>query len=202
MFETSNVVHSESRSDKAKTAVLEYLDEHGKVRATELKKEVCDKRGICSEKIFYRCLSELVESRRIIKNEQNRGNVSYFRPSWAVYENSVNAARTKQAAVTVKILTEVGRHENEAIQLHFLKMAFSNIIDTYATVTLIAQQLGKARTSPVIDNTLKNTIPELLEMFSIALEKCGKNKSRILSSLIDYHFVDKKVLEDRLDLKE
>ena len=202
MFDTSNVVHSEPRSDKAKAAVLEYLDEHGQVRATELKKEVCDKRGICSEKIFYRCLSELVESRRIIKNEQNRGNVSYFRPSWAVYENSVNAARTKQATATVKILTEVGRHENEVIQLTLLKMAFSNIIDTYATMTLMTQQLGKGSTSAVITNVLKNTIPELLEMFSNALEKCGKNRSRILSNLIDYHFVDMKVLEDRPDFKK
>jgi hypothetical protein len=202
MFDTSNVVHSEPRSDKAKAAVLEYLDEHGRVRATELKKEVCDKRGICSEKIFYRCLSELVESRRIIKNEQNRGNVSYYRPSWAVYENSVNAARTKQAAATVKILTEVGRHENEVIQLTLLKMAFSNIIDTYATMTLMTQQLGKGSTSAVITNVLKNTIPELLEMFSNALEKCGKNRSRILSNLIDYHFVDMKVLEDRPDFKK
>jgi len=78
MFDDSDVVHSESGSDKAKRAISEYLDEYEQVRATELKKEVCDERGICSEKIFYRCLSELVKSKRIIKNEQNRGNVSYF----------------------------------------------------------------------------------------------------------------------------
>ena len=203
MFETSNVVHSESRSDKTKTVILEYLDERGQVRATELKKEVCDKRGICSEKIFYRCLSELVESKRIIKNEQNRGNVSYFIPSWADYENMVNTVRTKQATATVKILTEAGRHENEVIQINLLKMAFLNIIDTYASMTLMTLKVGKAKTSAVITNMLEETIPDLLERFEVTLEKCGKNRSRILSSLIDSQ--DRRrawTLEDHPDFKK
>ena len=70
--------HSEPRSKQAKRAILEYLEEREKVRATELKKEVCDHAlpRICSEKIFYRCLSELVESKLIIRNERNRGNVT------------------------------------------------------------------------------------------------------------------------------
>jgi len=186
MFDDSDVVHSESRSDKAKRAISEYLDEYGQVRATELKKEVCDERGICSEKIFYRCLFELVKSKRIIKNEQNRGNVSYYKPDWGVYENMINTDVIKQGTSTIRILAEVGRHENEVMQLTLLKMAFSNIMGMYASMTLITQQPSKAKTSAVITSTLKNTIPELLEMFSIALEKCGKNRSRILSSLMDY----------------
>jgi len=186
MFDDSNIVHLESRSDKAKRAISEYLEEYGRVRATELKKEVCDERGICSEKIFYRCLSELVKSKRIIKNERNRGNVSYYKPDWGVYENMINIDVIKQGTSTVRILAEVGRHENEVMQLTLLKMAFDNIMGMYASMTLITQQPGKAKTSAIITSTLKNTIPELLEMFSIALEKCGKNRSRILSSLMDY----------------
>ena len=42
MFDDSDVVRSESGSDKAKRAISEYLDEYEQVRATELKKEVCD----------------------------------------------------------------------------------------------------------------------------------------------------------------
>ena len=203
MFDDSDVVHSESRTNKAKRAISEYLDEYGQVRATELKKEVCDKRGICSEKIFYRCLSELVESKRIIKNEHNRGNVSYFIPSWADYENMVNTVRTKQATATVKILDAVGRQENELIQVALLRMAFLNIIGTYASMTLMTLKVGKAKTSPVITNTLEETIPELLERFEVTLEKCGKNRSRILSSLIDSQ--DRRrgwTLEDHPDIKK
>ena len=190
MFVKSDEVHSEPRSKKAKRAILEYLEERKKVRATELKKEVCDHvlplSRICSKKIFYRCLSELVKSKRIIKNERNRGNVSYYKPDWTVYENMINTDVIKQGTSTVRILAEVGRHENEVMQLTLLKMAFGNIMGMYASITLIAQQPDKAKTSAVITSTLKNTIPELLEMFSIALEKCGKNRSRVLSSLMDY----------------
>jgi hypothetical protein len=98
----------------------------------------------------------------------------------------INTDVIKQGTSTVRILAEVGRHENEVMQLTLLKMAFSNIMGMYASMTLITQQPNKAKTSAVITSTLKNTIPELLEMFSIALEKCGKNRSRILSSLMDY----------------
>ena len=52
MFDDSDVVHSESRSDKAKRAISEYLDEYEQVRATELKKEVCDEREFVQRKYF------------------------------------------------------------------------------------------------------------------------------------------------------
>ena len=182
MFEASNVVHSESRSNKAKRVILEYLDEYKEVRATKLKKEVCDEQGVCSEKIFYRCLSELVESKLIIKNEQNRGNVSYFRPSWAEYENRVDALRTSQAATTIKILNEAGSVESLGWQFMLFKAAFSNIIDMYAGL-MLGKMLQK-KTSAVITNTLEMTIPELVKIFEDKLEKCGKNKFTLLSSLI------------------
>ena len=201
MFEASNVVHSESRSNKAKRVILEYLDEYKEVRATKLKKEVCDVQGVCSEKIFYRCLSELVESKRIIKNERNRGNVSYFRPSWVEYENRVDALRTSQAATTIKILNEAGSVESLGWQFMLFKAAFSNIIDMYAGL-MLGKMLQK-KTSAVITNTLEMTIPELVKIFEDKLEKCGKNRSRILSSLIDSQ--DRRrgwTLEDHPDIKK
>ena len=184
MFEASNVVHSESRSNKAKRVILEYLDEYKEVRATKLKKEVCDEQGVCSEKIFYRCLSELVESKLIIRNERNRGNVTYSNRGWVDYEDRVATDKIRQATTVVKLLAKVKPQQTGGMNLFLLETAFINIIDMYAGLAL-GKMLQK-KTSAETTNILETTIPELLERFESTLEKCGKNKSALLSSLISY----------------
>ena len=170
MFDDSDVVRSESGSDKAKRAISEYLDEYGQVRATELKKEVCDERGICSEKIFYRCLSELVESKLIIRNERNRGNVTYSNRGWVDYEDRVATDKIRQATTVVKLLAKVKPQQTGGMNLFLLETAFINIIDMYAGLAL-GKMLQK-KTSAETTNILETTIPELLERFESTLEKC------------------------------
>ena len=184
MFVKSDEVHSEPRSKKAKRAILEYLEERKKVRATELKKEVCDEQGVCSEKIFYRCLSELVESKLVIRNERSRKNVTYSNRGWVDYEDRVATDKIRQATTVVKLLAKVKPQQTGGMNLFLLETAFINIIDMYAGLAL-GKMLQK-KTSAETTNILETTIPELLERFESTLEKCGKNKSTLLSSLISY----------------
>ena len=188
MFVKSDEVHSEPRSKKAKRAILEYLEERKKVRATELKKEVCDHvlplSRICSKKIFYRCLSELVESKLVIRNERSRKNVTYSNRGWVDYEDRVATDKIRQATTVVKLLAKVEPQQTGGMNLFLLETAFINIIDMYAGLAL-GKMLQK-KTSAEIANILETTIPELLERFESTLEKCGKNKSTLLSSLISY----------------
>ena len=174
MFEASNVVHSESRSNKAKRVILEYLDEYKEVRATELKKEVCDHvlplSRICSKKIFYRCLSELVESKLVIRNERSRKNVVYSNRGWVDYEDRVATDKIRQATTVVKLLAKVEPQQTGGMNLFLLETAFINIIDMYAGLAL-GKMLQK-KTSAEITNMLETTIPELLERFESTLEKC------------------------------
>ena len=104
-----SVVLKENTSDKVQKAIKDHLDKRGKLRATELKKAICDEQGICSEKVFYKYLDQLVKLKSIMRNEQDRANVSYYKPDWAEYENHVANSVVKLASGAVTLLDQVGR---------------------------------------------------------------------------------------------
>ena len=82
-----------SKQQTASKAILQYLTGHGRVRTEKLRRAICDPppegKNICTPKMFYRYLVDLVESKRVTKFEFSRNVVYYSMPDWIEYENKI-----------------------------------------------------------------------------------------------------------------
>ena len=73
-----------SKQKTASKAILQYLAGSGQVRTERLREAICDpaKMESPSPKMFYKYLSDLVESKRVTKFEFSRNEVYYSMPDW------------------------------------------------------------------------------------------------------------------------
>jgi len=178
---------------KASKAILQYLAESGRVRTEKLRKAICNPppegKNICTPKMFYQYLANLVELKRVKKFDVSRNEVYYSTPDWVEYENEVTEDKMNHALVIQNDLKKI-----QSVTANF-DVDYVNIADKFSSIFMeimymrnwatLAQLRNPKEDSPSVDNILTGTVPDLLELFSTAIGKFEKDRVEMIEDLMD-----------------
>ena len=181
-----------SKQKTASKAILQYLTGRGQVRSERLREAICDpaKRESPSPKMFYKYLSELVESKRVTKFEFSRSEVCYSTPDWVEYENKIAQGRVDHVRTIEKKLEKLVSIPsglagtvilNDNIEI--LHSVYLDIKDMHSWATL-AKLRNPKENSAAINNTLTGTYPDLMKKFSKVIGKFEKHRAEIIEDLL------------------
>ena len=204
-----------SKQQTASKAILQYLTGHGRVRTEKLRRAICDPppegKNICTPKMFYRYLADLVESKRVTKFEESRNVVYYAKPKWAEYENSIVQSavdRSRDIVIKLERITPITSDSREVPGLEpdetltilslygdILHDAFIGIMDLFSWATL-AKLRNPKENSIAIDGILNGTFPDLMKLFSEKIETIEKYRPEIIEDLLDLQSKVPKLIAD------
>ena len=179
---------------KASKAILQYLADSGRVRTEKLRKAICDPppegKNICTPKMFYQYLANLVELKRVKKFDVSRNEVYYSTPDWVEYENSIagdvfnHASSIQKKLEKLKVMKwDIDSEETVEDNTNKLHSIFMDIMFMYNWATLMKLRNPK-KGSSVIDMILTGTVPDLIKLFSTALGKFEKHRIGIVEDLL------------------
>ena len=181
-----------SKQKTASKAILQYLAGSGQVRTERLREAICNpaKRESPSPKMFYKYLSDLVESKRVTKFEFSRNEVYYSMPDWVEYENKITQGTVDHVRIIEKKLEKLvsvpSGHAGSAIlndNIEILHSVFVDIKDMHGWATL-AKLRNPKENSAAINNILTGTYPDLMEKFSKVIGKFEKHRVEIIEDLL------------------
>ena len=181
-----------SKQKTASKAILQYLAGSGQVRTERLREAICNpaKRESPSPKMFYKYLSDLVESKRVTKFEFSRNEVYYSMPDWVEYENkitqgTVDHVRTieKKLEKLVSVPSGLAGADKLNDNIEILHSVFVDIKDMHGWATL-AKLRNPKENSAAINNILTGTYPDLMEKFSKVIGKFEKHRVEIIEDLL------------------
>ena len=197
-----------SKQQTASKAILQYLTGHGRVRTEKLRRVICDPppegKNICTPKMFYRYLADLVESKRVTKFEESRNVVYYAKPKWAEYENSIVQSAvdsSRDIMIQLKRIAPIRPDQTDDIPVilsvygYILHGAFIDIMDLFSWATL-AKLRNPKENSIAIDGILDGTVPDLMKLFSEKIETIEKYRSEIIEDLLDLQSKVPKLIAD------
>ena len=181
-----------SKQKTASKAILQYLAGSGQVRTERLREAICNpaKRESPSPKMFYKYLSDLVESKRVTKFEFSRNEVYYSMPDWVEYENKITQGTVDHVRTIEKKLEKLVSIPsglagtvilNDNIEI--LHSVYLDIKDMHSWATL-AKLRNPKENSAAINNILTGTYPDLMEKFSKVIGKFEKHRVEIIEDLL------------------
>ena len=202
MSESNGVIKTDKKTE-VKKAIQEYLDEYGQVRAGELARAVCSPppagKGICSEKIHYRYLKELVDANLVKKSVQNRGNITYATPSWDEQEEFLaNLVNTYLDSIRSRLEFFKEMKFKTADELRdFIAPIYLQMMDLHGITFLQVLYSEKTTTSEILAKLSQQDLPNLANQFlSILTEFDPESRQYAIGSLLEYQKV---IINDHSD---
>ena len=183
-----------SKQKLASKAILQYLDSSGRVRTERLRETICGPppkgKDICSPKMFYRYLADLVKSKRVRKFEIRRNEISYSTPDWVEYQNEISRDVTNHACVIQKHLKqlqsapEIKKQPDLDYIIDIFHGVFMEIMYMHNWATL-AKLRNPKEEHLAVGGILTGTVPDLLKLFSKAIGKYGQHSNEIWEDLVE-----------------
>ena len=183
-----------SIQNKVSKAILQYLIDNGQVRTERLRRVICDPppegKNICTPKIFYKYLADLVESKRVKKFNASRNEIYYSTPDWIEYQNIITQDAVNHTHIIQKKFEKLQALKDDDFDVETLNKnndilhgVFMDIMYMHNWATL-AKLRNPKETSTALDNILRGTVPDLLQLFATAIGKFGKTRERIIEDLV------------------